>query len=236
MPRISKRGAGGRASLTYPTPRAPKPQHKQRPAPNLSAPTSTGRILARMRHVARPQLDPQLIDRTSASMRAWLVALTLWFAEVLEALPDWALAFAFVRDWRARMKAKVAADLRMSGRVLAMMLICAAYARVPAPRAHRHTRTAAGAARGFRRSRKHKRFFRCATASALRGVHVGSLRQRAERLRASLDKFDTLVGLVFKRLTAMYRRGRAAALVLIASRDAHMRQAFVSLATIADTS
>jgi hypothetical protein len=179
------------------------------------------------RHVAHPHIDPAPLEAFRASMRDWLVGVLAWLVDHLSAAPKSGLrgaiiAHPLVAAAIAKARREVTADLRQSVRELRMLLIALAYARV-APIVHRRIATAPahrGAPSGFRFSRHQSGVLRQVIGDALKGVHEGSLCERAKRLRDLLDNLDPLIARVAARMARMLHTGRGPALVLVCAEDA----------------
>jgi hypothetical protein len=140
-----------------------------------------------MRLVARTRIDLAPLEAFRASMRIWLVEILVWLAQFLSAkshAPQW-LAEAFAAAER-----DLDRDLRDTVHDLRKMLLAHAWAHMPAlPEAAFHrTPRPSGIARHAPRSS----FLRKVTATALKHIHSGSLKQRAERLRALLENPEPL--------------------------------------------
>lgn len=189
-------------------------------------PTPAQRHTARMRFVAhhRPR-DINAVnaatDAVSASIEGWLIALTVWFCDVVDALPHVAWRCPLVRAAYAAAKRRIAANLRRATSDLRRILFLRATNafRPTAGRLPLH-RFARGVRSGVRASKAHRRIVRIATAGIVTGVHQGSLRERIARLRRILENPAALIARVLKRLHAIWRAPHGAGLILVASCDA----------------
>jgi hypothetical protein len=135
-----------------------------------------------MRLVAKPSIDLAPLEAFRASMRLWLVEILVWLAHFLDAktrAPKW-LAAAFAAAER-----ELDRDLRDSVRDLRMLLLAHAFAHMPVLSQTAFNRTPRPS--GLRRHVSRNSFLRKVTATALKNIHSGSLKQRAERLRALLE-------------------------------------------------
>ncbi|PZO48270.1 MAG: hypothetical protein DCF16_16600 [Alphaproteobacteria bacterium] len=175
-----------------------------------------------MRFVAQPVIkDLAPVEAVTASIQGWLIAITAWFCDVVDALPRVAWRCPLVRAAYATGKRRIAANLRRTVGHLRQIIFMRALAafRVRAGRGRLH-RFARGVRPGVRaNTRSGRQIWRIATAGVMAGMHEGSLRDRVARLRKILANPAAIVARVLKKLAAIWRAPHAAKLVLVASRE-----------------
>jgi hypothetical protein len=174
-----------------------------------------------MRLVARPTTDLAAVERCTALMLGWAIALLAWFCQVIDALPRAAWRCPLLREAYAASKRAIAADLRRSTFYMRKLIFLRAHAafRFTGGRVEPH-KFARGARPGVRLGEKRRRHrFRALTAGVIANMHQGALRDRVKRLRAMLDNPARLVARVLKRLHAIWRHPHGQGLVLVASRE-----------------
>ena len=174
-----------------------------------------------MRYVAQPEDHSSEIEAETASLRLWLIAILQWFCEVHDRIPARWRRAPLVRDFLAASKRQITRDLRVTVACVRRMLLVKAYVRatIPAdvvgiPR-YRYR-----APPGVRRAPHRKNLARCVSAGLLAGVHYGTMRERAARLKAIIENHEALVMRALKRYSVMIRIFTPRALVQTFSREA----------------
>lgn len=167
-----------------------------------------------MRLAAKFRIDPEPLEALRASLRFWLVGALAWLMQALarHRAPAWA------RNIIAAGQRQLDADLRETARDLRMLLLAHAWRRMQAPATPAFTRTPRLSDLRFIRQRNS--FLRKATCAALKGLHAGGLRQRAERLRDLFDHFGPLIEAVTAHLARLFTDPRLPQLRLVAIADA----------------
>jgi hypothetical protein len=189
-----------------------------------------------MRYVAQPEDHSAEIEANTAPLRLWLVSILQWFCEVHDRIPARWRRAPFVRDFLAASKRKITRDLRMSVACVRRMLLVKAYVRATLPAdfigmpRYRYRAPAA-----VRCAPHRKNLARCVSAGLLTGIHRGTVRERAARLKAIIDDHQALVMRALKRYIVMLRIFTPRALVQTFSREACVQLAAPAL-LCADTS
>jgi hypothetical protein len=182
-----------------------------------------------MRLVARPSIDLAPLEAFRASLRLWLVEILVWLAQFLAArsrAPKWLRAtFAAERE--------LDRDLRATVRDLRLLLLAHAFAHMPALPTPAYSRTPRPS--GIARHRQRNSFLRKVTATTLKHMHRGSLKQRAERLRSRLENPEPLFAEARAHMLRLFTDPRVPPLKLRITHDA-LRTQMQAAPAHADTS
>ena len=182
----------------------------------------------------RPDLAPY--EAFFASLRLWLVELVVWLADI-EAHAKSATLRALVRTLLQACAPRIRADLRASVTDVRQIFFLRAFMRFHLSQPTRpRPSPPLSAPAGFRRQRARRGMLHRHTGGALSGLHAGSLRQRAARLKQILDNPEPYITRIVAHLARFIGRFRATSLVAVAPPPAGFASAAAQALAHADTS
>lgn len=187
-----------------------------------------------MRRVANTSLDLAPLEAFRASLRLWLVETLVWLTSALEPALRHGRKHRWMRAALDSAQRQVDWELRETVRDLRALLIAQAYARLRLPVEPAFRRTSRPS--GLRRHVQRNSFLRKATATALKHVHAGSLRERAQRLRDMVDNTAPLIAEVHAHLTRLFIAPRLPGLIPRLLVDGVRSVAAICAPLVADTS
>jgi hypothetical protein len=166
-------------------------------------------------------MEDGLVQRVRANLCAWVIEALVWLTAALDGVPRAWRRHPIVRAAITEGNARIARGMRLCVHVLRLLIILTGCQRFrPAHTRMRASRLPPNVAPGFRAMRV-SRSVRRATSGIVRGMHEGSLKQRATRLRRAFETFETFVARFLARFAELWRCPRQRALVVCApQRDA----------------
>ncbi|MDX2274411.1 MAG: hypothetical protein NW206_03085 [Hyphomonadaceae bacterium] len=177
-------------------------------------------------------IDTAPLEAIRASLRGWLVEVLVWLSHVL------AFTRAHAPGWAdpaiAAAERELDAELRDAVRDLRRLLVVHAYARMPVSNEAAAKRTLRPLS--VKRRAENNSFLRQATATALDHMHVGTLAERAERLRDALENLEPLIVETLAHMTRMHKSPRLPGVVIPLRNVVPLRAANDRAPARADTS